>query len=120
MALYYNLKWLKGKTPKFKLLLNLLKCLVYYTGLHVSSSLKRIHKGIFFNFHVFNMILLSKLKNFGYLIFPARRKSNCVKEVEKIQQKRDERRAKHLAIKEQNEQHFDTADPNWEFQAMIK
>lgn len=33
-----------------------------------------------------------------------------MKEVEKIQQKRDERRAKHLAIKEQNEQHFDTAD----------
>ena len=52
--------------------------------------------------------------------FAARRKSNCVKEVEKIQQKRDERRAKHLAIKEQNEQQFDTADPNWEFQAMIK
>ncbi|XP_062581059.1 kinesin-like protein KIF2A [Saccostrea cucullata] len=50
----------------------------------------------------------------------ARRKSNCVKEVEKIQQKRDERRAKHLAIKEQNESNFDTSDPNWEFQAMIK
>lgn len=89
-------------------------------GVHASSSLKRLPKGIFFNFHVFNMIHLSRFKMFGYLIFPARRKSNCVKEVEKIQQKRDERRAKHLAIKEQNEQHFDTADPNWEFQAMIK
>lgn len=75
----------------------------------------------FLNFHLFDMIPLSSYKNFlGYLNFPARRKSNCVKEVEKIQQKRDERRAKHLAIKEQNEQHFDTADPNWEFQAMIK
>lgn len=43
-------KVVEGKNPKFKLLLNLLKCLVYYTGLHVSSSLKRIHKGIFLIF----------------------------------------------------------------------
>ncbi|KAK0052169.1 kinesin-like protein KIF2A, partial [Biomphalaria pfeifferi] len=50
----------------------------------------------------------------------ARRKSNCVKEVEKIKQKRDDRRAAHLAIKEQYESHFDTSDPNWEFLAMIK
>lgn len=50
MVLYYNLKWLKGNPLKFKLLLHLLKCLVYYTGLHVSSSLKRIHKGIFLIF----------------------------------------------------------------------
>ncbi|CAG5118156.1 unnamed protein product, partial [Candidula unifasciata] len=51
---------------------------------------------------------------------PARRKSNCVKEVEKIKQKRDDRRAAHMAIKEQYESHFDTSDPNWEFLAMIK
>uniref|UniRef100_A0A0B6ZWP8 Kinesin-like protein n=1 Tax=Arion vulgaris TaxID=1028688 RepID=A0A0B6ZWP8_9EUPU len=50
----------------------------------------------------------------------ARRKSNCVKEVEKIKQKRDDRRAAHLAIKEQYESHFDTTDANWEFLAMIK
>ncbi|BFY99691.1 hypothetical protein BsWGS_02730 [Bradybaena similaris] len=50
----------------------------------------------------------------------ARRKSNCVKEVEKIKQKRDDRRAAHMAIKEQYESHFDTSDPNWEFLAMIK
>ncbi|XP_059162531.1 kinesin-like protein KIF2A isoform X2 [Physella acuta] len=50
----------------------------------------------------------------------ARRKSNCVKEVEKIKQKREDRRAAHLAIKEQYESHFDTSDPNWEFLAMIK
>lgn len=49
-----------------------------------------------------------------------RRKSNCVKEVEKIKQKREDRRAAHLAIKEQYESHFDTSDPNWEFLAMIK
>ncbi|KAK3091618.1 hypothetical protein FSP39_021247 [Pinctada imbricata] len=50
----------------------------------------------------------------------ARRKSNCVKEVEKIQQKRDERRARQAAVKEKVDQEFDTSDPNWEFLAMIK
>ncbi|KAK3773556.1 hypothetical protein RRG08_022267 [Elysia crispata] len=50
----------------------------------------------------------------------ARRKSNCVKEVEKIKQKREDRRAAHQLIKEQYESHFDTNDPNWEFLAMIK
>lgn len=54
------------------------------------------------------------------ILNPARRKSNCVKEVEKIKQKRDDRRAAHMAIKEQYESHFDTSDPNWEFLAMIK
>lgn len=43
LALYYNLKWLKGKTSKFKLPLNLFKYLFYCTGLHVSSSVKRLH-----------------------------------------------------------------------------
>lgn len=84
MVLYYNLKWLKGKILKFKFLLNLLKCLVYYIGLYVFLLLKRIYKGIFFNVYVFNMIFLFKLKIFGYLIFLVRRKFNCVKEVEKI------------------------------------
>lgn len=43
-----------------------------------------------------------------------------MKEVEKIKQKRDDRRAAHMAIKEQYENAFDTSDPNWEFLAMIK
>ncbi|XP_005101516.1 kinesin-like protein KIF2A isoform X2 [Aplysia californica] len=49
----------------------------------------------------------------------ARRKSNCVKEVEKIKQKREDRRAAHQAIKQDYESSYDTSDPNWEFLAMI-
>ncbi|ESN99508.1 hypothetical protein HELRODRAFT_192839 [Helobdella robusta] len=49
-----------------------------------------------------------------------RRKSNCVKEVEKIKQRRNERRAQQMAIKEQNEADFDTNVPSWEFESMIR
>jgi len=48
------------------------------------------------------------------------RKSNCVKEVEKIQQRRIERRAAQQLIREQHEHEFDTSVPTWEFSAMIK
>ncbi|CAH1772584.1 unnamed protein product [Owenia fusiformis] len=48
-----------------------------------------------------------------------RRKSNCVKEVEKIQQKREKRRAGQAAIREDLSQNYDTSVPNWEFIAMI-
>ncbi|KAK7100504.1 kinesin-like protein KIF2A isoform X3 [Littorina saxatilis] len=48
-----------------------------------------------------------------------RRKSNVVKEIEKIKQKREERRANQIAIREQFESEYDTSDPNWEFKAMI-
>lgn len=50
----------------------------------------------------------------------ARRKSNCVKAVESIQKKRDERRAQHEELKRKNERDYDISDPNWEFMAMIK
>jgi kinesin family protein 2/24 len=43
-----------------------------------------------------------------------------VKEIEKIKQKREERRAVQAAIREHVEQEYDTSDPNWEFKAMIK
>jgi len=46
--------------------------------------------------------------------------SSCVKEVEKIKQKREERRAAQQAIREQQDLEFDTSAPNWEFGAMIK
>lgn len=49
-----------------------------------------------------------------------RRKSNCVKEVEKIEQRRKERRKEQAAIKEQQEEQYDTTDPNWQFTAMIR
>ncbi|XP_067678415.1 kinesin-like protein KIF2A isoform X2 [Haliotis asinina] len=48
-----------------------------------------------------------------------RRKSNCVKEVEMIQKRREDRRAAQQAIKEVNEKNYDTSDPNWAFNAMI-
>lgn len=50
----------------------------------------------------------------------ARRKSNCVKAVEGIQKKRDERRANQEAARLKNERDYDMSDPNWEFLAMIK
>ena len=50
----------------------------------------------------------------------SRRKSTVVKEIEKIKQKREERRAVQQAIREQFESEYDTSDPNWEFKAMIK
>ena len=48
------------------------------------------------------------------------RKSNCVKEVEKMKQRRAERRAARIAIKEQLEQENDLNSPSWEFEAMIR
>jgi len=48
------------------------------------------------------------------------KKSNCVKEVEKIQQRRMERRAVHQAIREHQEQEYDVNSATWEFEAMIK
>lgn len=48
------------------------------------------------------------------------KKSNCVKEVEKIQQRRIERRAAQQAIREQHEQEYDVSAPTWEFEAMIR
>lgn len=49
-----------------------------------------------------------------------RKKSNCVKEVEKIKQRRNERRAQQMALREQQEQEFDISQPSWEFEAMIR
>lgn len=46
------------------------------------------------------------------------RKSNCVKEVERIQQRRDERRAAQKAIKDQPE--YDPSNPNYDFLMMIR
>lgn len=43
-----------------------------------------------------------------------------MKEVEKIKQRREERRAQAVAHKEEIEQHVDTSNPNWEFEMMIK
>ncbi len=50
----------------------------------------------------------------------ARRKSNCVKEVEMIKQRREERRKQQAAIREYQEREYDTSHPNWEFEMMIR
>lgn len=43
-----------------------------------------------------------------------------MKEVEKIKQRRNERRAQQMALREQQEQEFDMSQPSWEFEAMIR
>jgi len=48
------------------------------------------------------------------------KKSSCVKEVEKIKQRRTERRAAQLAIREQHVHEYDVSVPSWEFEAMIR
>ena len=49
-----------------------------------------------------------------------RKMSSCVKEVEKIKQRRTERRAAQTAIREHNVQQYDVTVPSWEFEAMIR
>jgi len=46
--------------------------------------------------------------------------SSCLKEVEKIKLKREERRAAQQALREQQDLEYDTSAPNWEFGAMIR
>jgi len=46
--------------------------------------------------------------------------SSCLKEVERIKQRREERRAAQQALREQQDQEYDTSTPNWEFEAMIR
>jgi len=48
------------------------------------------------------------------------KKSSCVKEVEKIKQRRAERRAAQMAIREQRVLEYDVTAPSWEFEAMIR
>jgi len=49
-----------------------------------------------------------------------KKQSSCLKEVEKIKQRREERRAAQQAMREQQDQEYDTSTPNWEFDAMIR
>ncbi|XP_053549513.1 kinesin-like protein KIF2C, partial [Bombina bombina] len=50
----------------------------------------------------------------------ARRKSNIVKEMEKMKNKREEQRAQHSEMRNKRAQEYDTSIPNWEFGKMIK
>uniref|UniRef100_A0A8D3DLE3 Kinesin-like protein n=1 Tax=Scophthalmus maximus TaxID=52904 RepID=A0A8D3DLE3_SCOMX len=50
----------------------------------------------------------------------ARRKSNCVKEVEKLQEKRERRRLQQQELREKRAQEVDTTVPNYEILYMIR
>uniref|UniRef100_A0AAQ5Y5D0 Kinesin-like protein n=1 Tax=Amphiprion ocellaris TaxID=80972 RepID=A0AAQ5Y5D0_AMPOC len=52
--------------------------------------------------------------------FPARRKSNCVKEVEKLQEKREKRRLQQQELREKRAQEVDVNLPNYEIMCMIR
>ncbi|KFQ14821.1 Kinesin-like KIF2C, partial [Leptosomus discolor] len=51
---------------------------------------------------------------------PVRRRSNVVKEMEKMKNKREEKRAQISEIRTKRAQEFDSSCPNWEFARMIK
>ncbi|XP_071983650.1 kinesin-like protein KIF2C isoform X4 [Engystomops pustulosus] len=50
----------------------------------------------------------------------SRRKSNIVKEMEKMKSKREEKRAQNTELRTKRDQDNDTSAPNWEFGKMIK
>uniref|UniRef100_A0A3B5B6A1 Kinesin-like protein n=1 Tax=Stegastes partitus TaxID=144197 RepID=A0A3B5B6A1_9TELE len=54
------------------------------------------------------------------LVMAARRKSNCVKEVEKLQEKRERRRLQQQELREKRAQEVDTTIPNYEIMYMIR
>ncbi|XP_066458879.1 kinesin-like protein KIF2A isoform X1 [Eleutherodactylus coqui] len=56
-------------------------------------------------------------KDFGP---PSRRKSNCVKEVEKLQEKREKRRLQQQELREKRALDVDATNPNYEIMCMIK
>eukprot|EP00069_Balaena_mysticetus_P017490 bmy_10701T0 len=49
-----------------------------------------------------------------------RRKSNCVKEVEKLQEKREKRRLQQQELREKRAQDVDATNPNYEIMCMIR
>uniref|UniRef100_A0A671PFJ8 Kinesin-like protein n=1 Tax=Sinocyclocheilus anshuiensis TaxID=1608454 RepID=A0A671PFJ8_9TELE len=51
---------------------------------------------------------------------PSQRKSNCVKEVEKLQEKRERRRIQQQELREKRAQEIDTTIPNYEILQMIR
>uniref|UniRef100_A0A8C8CIF1 Kinesin-like protein n=1 Tax=Oncorhynchus tshawytscha TaxID=74940 RepID=A0A8C8CIF1_ONCTS len=56
---------------------------------------------------------------FCFFVF-SRRKSNCVKEVEKLQEKRERRRIQQQELREKKAQEVDTTVPNYEILYMIR
>lgn len=62
----------------------------------------------------------SSLQTGKYSSLPVRRRSNIVKEMEKMRNKREEKKAQMSEIRLKRAQEFDTTCPNWEFARMIK
>ncbi|XP_056353074.1 kinesin-like protein KIF2C isoform X6 [Oenanthe melanoleuca] len=61
----------------------------------------------------------TSLQTRRYSSNPVRRRSNIVKEMEKMKNKREEKRAQMSEIRIKRAQEFDTTCPNWEFARMI-
>ncbi|PKU44594.1 hypothetical protein llap_5110 [Limosa lapponica baueri] len=53
-------------------------------------------------------------------VSPVRRRTNLVREMEKMKNKREEKRAQMNEIRTKHAQEFDSSCPNWEFARMIK
>ncbi|XP_069719057.1 kinesin-like protein KIF2C isoform X2 [Phaenicophaeus curvirostris] len=53
-------------------------------------------------------------------VSPVRRKSNIVREMEKMKNKREEKKAQNSEIRTKRAQEMDSSCPNWEFARMIK
>uniref|UniRef100_A0A3Q2CXF5 Kinesin-like protein n=1 Tax=Cyprinodon variegatus TaxID=28743 RepID=A0A3Q2CXF5_CYPVA len=64
--------------------------------------------------------LLSAMYCCSSFLMAARRKSNCVKEVEKLQEKRERRRLQQQELREKRAQEVDTTIPNYEILYMIR
>ncbi|XP_014106096.1 kinesin-like protein KIF2C isoform X3 [Parus major] len=62
----------------------------------------------------------TSLQTRKYVSLPVRRRSNIVKEMEKMRNKREEKRAQMSEIRLKRAQDFDSTCPNWEFARMIK
>ncbi|KAM4576953.1 kinesin-like protein KIF2A isoform 7-T7 [Odontesthes bonariensis] len=68
------------------------------------------------------LVYASKSRGITISLFlmSARRKSNCVKEVEKLQEKRERRRLQQQELREKRAQEVDTTVPNYEILYMIR
>uniref|UniRef100_A0A3Q1AMW0 Kinesin-like protein n=1 Tax=Amphiprion ocellaris TaxID=80972 RepID=A0A3Q1AMW0_AMPOC len=66
------------------------------------------------------MSLYQQRVTVSLVIMAARRKSNCVKEVEKLQEKRERRRLQQQELREKRAQEVDTTIPNYEIMYMIR
>uniref|UniRef100_A0A673JUD7 Kinesin-like protein n=1 Tax=Sinocyclocheilus rhinocerous TaxID=307959 RepID=A0A673JUD7_9TELE len=60
------------------------------------------------------------MSEFCVCVSAARRKSNCVKEVEKLQEKREKRRLQQQELREKRAQEVDAITPNYEIMCMIR